>query len=198
MTSATRRITTRAGAARPAPRVGDGLPGTDALPDTDALLDADATAFTRTMSRVPGPVTVATTVDAHGRRWGLTASSFTSLSLDPPLVLLCVDKAAGTHRAFTRARTFLVNVLAEDQAEVARRFAARGADRFAGSAMVRTELGLPGLDAAAARLACGVHEVLDGGDHTILVGRVRRTHTTGRRALVYWDRDFCRPQAVSR
>jgi flavin reductase (DIM6/NTAB) family NADH-FMN oxidoreductase RutF len=170
---------------------------TDAAARTSTRTDTAADAFTRTMSRVPGPVTVATTVDATGRAWGLTASSFTSLSLEPPLVLLCIDKSAGTHEAFTSAAHFLVNVLADDQSEVARRFAARGTDRFRGSAMTSSELGLPGLPDAAARLACSVHDVLDGGDHTILVGRVRHTHAAGRQALVYWDRTFCRPAAVT-
>ncbi|GAB2584811.1 hypothetical protein GCM10027168_16990 [Streptomyces capparidis] len=154
--------------------------------------------FTRTMARVPAPVTVATTLDASGRRWGFTGSSFASLSLDPPLVLLCLGRGASTHGAFTSAEHFLVNVLARDQAEVALRFAASGADRFAAGDMVPCELGLPGLPGAAARVACRMHDILDGGDHSILVGRVEQAHTGGAPPLVYSDRAFAWPAPADR
>ncbi|MEV7780203.1 flavin reductase family protein [Kitasatospora sp. NPDC088351] len=154
--------------------------------------------FTLAMSRVPSPVTVATTVDAVGRHWGFTASSFTSLSLDPQLVLICLDKAASTHAAFLAAEHFLVNVLAHDQAEVARRFATSGIDRFAAGDMVPCELGLPGLASASARVACATHRILDGGDHSILVGRVERTHAGSGPPLVYSDRAFTRPEPAAR
>ncbi|MGY1577771.1 flavin reductase family protein [Streptomyces sp. MN13] len=153
----------------------------------------ERTAFTRAMARVPAPVTVTTTVDREGRPWGFTASSFASLSLEPPLVLVCVGRTASVHRAFTTARCFLVNVLAADQADVAARFAARGTDRFAAGDMERCELGLPGLTDAAVRVACRLHDVLDGGDHSILVGRVEATHTGPRTPLLHYDRSWCRP-----
>jgi flavin reductase (DIM6/NTAB) family NADH-FMN oxidoreductase RutF len=152
--------------------------------------DAD---FTRTMSKVPTPVTVTTTLDASGKRWGFTGSSFTSLSLAPQLVLICLDKNASTHTAFTGAEHFLINVLAHEQADVARRFATSGVDRFAAGDMEPCELGLPGLRDAAVRIACATHDILDGGDHSILVGRVEETHTGSRVPLVYSDRVFGRP-----
>ncbi|WP_406208678.1 flavin reductase family protein [Kitasatospora sp. NBC_01560] len=150
-------------------------------------------AFTQAMSRVPAPVTVATTTDRDGRHWGFTASSFTSLSLDPQLVLICLDKAASTHAAFTAADRFLVNILADDQSEVAVRFATSNIDRFAAGDLVTCELGLPGLESATARLACTTHRILDGGDHSILVGRVEQLYTGSRPPLVYSDRRFTRP-----
>jgi len=116
------------------------------------------------MARVPGPVTVVTTLDPRGRSWGFTANSFTSVSLDPPLVLVCVGKAASTHAAFVAARHFLVNVLSQDQAEVARHFATSGIDRFAAGQMRPCELGLPGLADACARLACVTHQTFEAGD----------------------------------
>ncbi|MGQ4389056.1 flavin reductase family protein [Streptomyces sp. SAS_270] len=158
----------------------------------------DRQAFTGTMARVPAPVTVTTTVDRAGRQWGFTASSFSSLSLEPPLVLVCVGRTASVHAAFTSARHFLVNVLAEHQAEVAARFAARGADRFAAGDTEPCELGLPGLLDAAVRVACRVHEVLDGGDHSILVGHVEATHTGPRTPLLYCDRTFDYPALLHR
>jgi flavin reductase (DIM6/NTAB) family NADH-FMN oxidoreductase RutF len=148
--------------------------------------------FTRAMSRVPGPVAVATTMDADGQRWGFTASSFSSLSLDPPLVLVCLSKTASTHAAFVKASHFLVNVLAQGQADIARRFARSGIDRFAAGDAEPCELGLPGIPSAAARLACSLYRVLDGGDHSILVGRVEAAHASDRVGMAYCNRMFAR------
>jgi flavin reductase (DIM6/NTAB) family NADH-FMN oxidoreductase RutF len=146
--------------------------------------------FTRAMARVPGPVAVATTMGPTGRPQGFTATSFSSLSLDPPLILICLKKSASTHEAFTGADHFLVNILSETQADVARRFAASGVDRFEAGDMTPCELGLPGLPGAAARVACTMHAVLDGGDHSILVGRVEESHVGEPSPLVYVDRSF--------
>ncbi|MCX5208645.1 flavin reductase family protein [Kitasatospora sp. NBC_00240] len=142
------------------------------------------------MARVPGPVTVATTVDATGQRWGFTASSFRSLSLDPPLVLICLDKAASTHEAFTSTDRFMINVLRGDQSDIARRFATSGVDRFADGVTAPLELGLPGIPEALVRVACSLHQVVDGGDHSILIGRVEATYTGDGAPLVHCDRSF--------
>jgi len=156
----------------------------------------DRNEFTRAMARVPGPVTVVTTVDGSGRRWGFTASSFTSLSLSPPLVLVCLDRAASTHGAFLEAGHFLINVLAQDQADIARRFAESGVDRFGAGDTTPLELGMPGIRDAAARVACSTQSVLDGGDHSILIGRVEAAHVGGEDPLVYCDRAFRRAAGV--
>ncbi len=146
--------------------------------------------FTVAMARVPGPVAVATTVDAVGRRWGFTATSFSSLSLDPPLVLICLARTASTHAAFTGAHHFMINILGADHADVARRFATSGVDRFEAGDMRTCELGLPGLPEATVRLACAMDRVLNGGDHSILVGRVQQAYVSDRAPLVYCDREF--------
>jgi len=152
--------------------------------------------FTRAMARVPGPVVVTTTVDGSGRRWGFTASSFVSLSLDPPLVTVNLDKKASTHAAFTVSDHFMVNVLAHHQSEIARRFATSGVDRFAAGDTVPLERGLPGIPEAVVRLVCRMHDIVDGGDHSMLIGRVLNCATSaGREALVYVDRGFVRPAA---
>lgn len=151
------------------------------------------TDFTHAMALVPTPVTVVTTTDAAGTHWGFTASSFSSLSLDPPLVLVCPAKTAQCHGAFLASDRFLVNVLSAEQAAVAAHFARPARDKFAAAAMVPCELGLPGLVDATARLACTTHEVLDGGDHSILVGRVAAAYEGKRDPLVYVDRGFTRP-----
>ncbi|WP_329562773.1 flavin reductase family protein [Kitasatospora sp. NBC_01266] len=154
--------------------------------------------FTRAMARVPGPVVVATTVDPDGRRFGFTASSFSSLSMTPPLVLICLDKSASTHTAFTSADRFMINVLGQDQADVALRFARSGVDRFEAGDTSRLELGLPGIPEAAVRVACTLDRVIDGGDHSILLGRVESTHVGGQDPLLYCDRAFARPAQVDK
>lgn len=156
-------------------------------------MSVEAVHFTRVMARVPGPVAVATTVDAAGRRWGFTASSFSSLSLDPPLVLICLDKEASTHEAFSTADHFMINILGERQSGVALRFAKSGVDRFDAGDAAALEGGLPGIPGAAARLVCALHQVYDGGDHSILIGRVEHAHVGDVAPLVYWDRGFVRP-----
>ncbi|MFD6878490.1 MULTISPECIES: flavin reductase family protein [unclassified Streptomyces] len=156
----------------------------------------DPAEFARTMAHVPTPVTVVTTVDAAGRRRGFTAGSFTSLSLDPPLVLVCLAKRAAGHDAFVRTDRFLVNVLAADQADIAGAFARSGhsgIDKFAGTPMEPLEHGLPGLTDATARIVCALHDVLDGGDHSILVGRVESAAVGGAEPLVHHNRRFTRP-----
>jgi flavin reductase (DIM6/NTAB) family NADH-FMN oxidoreductase RutF len=153
-------------------------------------MPAEPTNFTRAMARVPGPVAVATTVDSTGHRWGFTGTSFSSLSLDPPLVLNCLGRTASTHTVFTGASHLMINILGEEHVEVARRFATSGVDRFAAGDMKTCELGLPGLPAATVRLACALHRVVDGGDHSILVGRVLNTYVSDLAPLVYCDREF--------
>ncbi|MFD0205770.1 MULTISPECIES: flavin reductase family protein [Saccharothrix] len=153
--------------------------------------------FASALSKVPAPVAVVTTVDERGRRWGFTGSAFCSASLDPPLVLVCLAKTATTHEAFRSADRYLVNVLGEHQTDVALRFARSGVDRFSADDMVPCELGLPGLLTAAARLACSVHQLVDAGDHTILIGLVEATYSVAHTPLTYWNRSFTRPVGLA-
>ncbi|MEV7617185.1 flavin reductase family protein [Streptomyces sp. NPDC089799] len=162
-------------------------------PDPAVVPAVDPAEFARTMAHVPTPVTIVTTVDAEGRRWGFTASSFSSLSLDPPLILVCPARTASCHDAFVSTDRFLVNVLAADQEELAKSFARSGTDKFAGTPMVPCEAGLPGLPGATARLLCSLYDVLDGGDHSILVGRVESVTAGEAEPMVYYNRHFTRP-----
>lgn len=157
------------------------------------LTSAECSTFVDAMAAVPGPVAVVTTVDPSGAHWGFTASAFCSLSLDPPLILVCLAKSASCHRAFTRSDAFLVNVLADDQADIARRFGRSGPGKFAAGDMTPSELGIPGLPIAASRLVCVTHSVLDGGDHSILVGRVHSASVQERTPLLYCNRRFTSP-----
>ena len=117
-------------------------------------------------------VTVVTTLGDDGRPVGLTANSFTSVSLDPPLVLFCLDRRSTSLAAFEAAERFAVNVLHAGQEAVSARFSRREPDRFAGTAWRAGLAGVPLLEDAAAVFECARETVLDGGDHRIFIGRV--------------------------
>jgi flavin reductase ActVB len=131
-------------------------------------------------------VTVVTTRDRSGRPSGLTASAFTSVSLDPPLILVCVDHAATAYPDFQSRGWFAVNVLRREQEGLSRRFATSGTDKFEGVACHESPAGLPLLDDALATLECRIVEAHEAGDHTIFVGRVEATEVTSGRPLVYF------------
>ena len=118
-------------------------------------------------------VTVVTGRTADGVRIGLTANSFTSVSLDPPLLLFCPALTASALPAVEAARRFAINVLAADQQAVADRFARRDIDRFAEATWEDWD-GLPILVGALANFACTMFADHDGGDHRVIIGRVER------------------------
>lgn len=128
--------------------------------------------FRATLGRFATGVTVITT-SAGGREYGMTVSAFSSLSLDPPLVLVCVDRGATMHELLGEGAVFGVNVLAQGQESLSRRFATgEPADRFAGVGYARGALGAPLLDGTVAWLECTVAARHPGGDHAIVVGAV--------------------------
>jgi len=153
----------------------------------------DVSAFKQAMSRFPSGIVIATTVDGKGGLWGFTASSFTSVSLDPPLVLVCPAKSASCYAAFKAANLFAINILASDGESLAKRFATRGAGKFAGDHFVIAENGLPLIRNAVAVLICRKFADHDGGDHAIIVGEVRSvTLAKGTESLVYYRQKFGR------
>ncbi len=117
-------------------------------------------------------VTVITTRQPDGTPRGFTANSFTSVSLDPPLLLVCLAKTAHSADVFANAPHFAVNILAEDQKAVSGLFASRTPDKFQQCAWTAGHGDLPLLDGALAQFACATHELVDAGDHLILIGRV--------------------------
>jgi flavin reductase ActVB len=153
----------------------------------------DASAFKAAMGSFPSGVVIATTLDGAGKPWGFTASSFSSVSLDPPLILVCLAKSAECHAAFAAASLFAINILAGDGEALARRFATRGARKFDGDEMLVGDQGLPLVGGAAAVLVCRKYASYDGGDHSIIVGQVESaTHEAAGDALVYFRRKFWR------
>ncbi|MCF6524771.1 flavin reductase family protein [Streptomyces sp. JJ36] len=162
-------------------------------PDPCDAPDAPAADFRAAMSALAAPVTVVTAYDAQGGARGLTASAVSSLSLTPPLFLVCLDHGSRTHDALTGAPAFCVNVLGPGDESLARQFSGPAEQRFAG---VRLAPGPgpdphrpPGLAAAALRLTCARWELAAGGDHTVLIGRVTGIEgDTGSAGGLLWHR----------
>lgn len=139
----------------------------------------------------PQGVTVVTT-DSHGPK-GLTVSSFTSVSLDPPLVLVSIAKGSAIHEVFGGAKSYAVNFLADDQKTVSDRFAGRtqAKDRFEGIKTTRGVTGSPVISGARAVLECKAWKVYEGGDHSILVGEVVSAKVlNSKKPLVYYSQQY--------
>lgn len=136
-------------------------------------MSVDPHTFRRTMGCFATGVSVVTTCDGAGRPVGVTVSSFTSLSLDPPLVLFCLDKKTSQLAAFQTSGRFAVNVLGEGQREVSSRFASRGDDKWAGQDYELPAGGSPLIAGCLAWADCTTTAIHEEGDHYIFVGRVR-------------------------
>ena len=130
----------------------------------------DAAAFRHALGRFPSGVTVVTVRGDDGRDYGMTVSAFASLSLEPPLVLVCVGDDATIAGAVAAAGHFAVSVLSQDQEPLARRFADSDADRFAGTVIVRGVSGLALLDGAVAHLQCAIVARHRGGAASTMEG----------------------------
>lgn len=143
--------------------------------------------FRELLGRFATGVAVLTTRTPDGALAGMTASSVSSVSLEPPLLSVCVDLDAEIHQPLFDTGTFVINILADDQEELSRRFAAKGADRFAGVGYRTVGDGLAVLDGVVAHIECRIHHTFPAGDHTIVVGRVVGGNVEeGRRPLIYY------------
>ena len=130
-------------------------------------------------------VTIITTVDKTGKPHGVTANSFSSVSLNPPLVLWSQSVASGSYPAFRDAERFAVSILAEDQVAVSDRFAKAGRDKFAGVNVKSGLGGIPLIDGCAGYLECSKVASYPGGDHAVFLGRVERIDFSARKPLVF-------------
>jgi flavin reductase (DIM6/NTAB) family NADH-FMN oxidoreductase RutF len=151
--------------------------------------------FRRVLGHFATGVTIVTTSDAEARPSGLTVSAFASLSLDPPLVLVCVDHKSQTYPALLERGRFAINVLATHQEAVSRRFASTRLDKFDGVAHRLSPLGLPLLDDALAQLECVTVATHVEGDHTVFVGRVERATVGAGEPLLYYRGQYGRLQS---
>jgi flavin reductase (DIM6/NTAB) family NADH-FMN oxidoreductase RutF len=151
----------------------------------------DRRAFRNALGCFATGVTVVTTVTDAGEPVGLTANSFSSVSLDPPLILFCLDRASHNLDAFRAAGRFAVNVLGDDQRDLSVRFSTTIDDRWDGVAWERWETGAPVLNGCLAALDCETEAIHEGGDHVIIVGRVQRlAATTDGKPLLYFRGNY--------
>lgn len=152
-----------------------------------AIEKFDARQLRSVLGRFFTGVTVVTTVDETGKAWGVTANSFTSVSLDPPLVLWNQALTALSHPVFRTAERFTINILAEDQVPVSQRFARSDENKFEGVAVTTGLGGVPIIDGCCATLECSRVATHDGGDHTIFIGEVESVRSNDQRPLMFGD-----------
>ncbi len=154
------------------------------MPDTPTIATDQ---FKALMSSFAAGVTVVTTIDDAGRLWGLTATAFSSVSLDPPLCLVCIDRRTASHDPILDATRFAVSILSDQQQDLSNHFASRVPDKFAGVAWTAgPATGSPVLGDALAWMDCSVEHAHAGGDHTIVVGRIHHAWIGEGKPLVYW------------
>lgn len=142
--------------------------------------------FRNALSRFASGVTVVTTCSSDGKLNGLTVSAFCSVSLEPPLVLICIEKTAAGNRVITESSVFAVNILSERQAELSNHFASPIEDRMKTVDFSIGTLGLPLLSDSVCSLECSVKHVYDGGDHSIFVGQVEHAEFRENDPLIYF------------
>jgi len=151
--------------------------------------------FRRVVGHFASGVTVITTVD-NALRYGTTASAFSSLSVEPPMLLVALNRTSETGAAVATAGRFAVNILAEDQEEVALRFARKGSSKFDGVPVSVGHGGLPLIDGALATLQCHVTSQASGGTHTVFLAEVVHAQSTAGTPLAYWRGRFGRLELV--
>lgn len=152
---------------------------------TTTITEFDSKAFRRALGNFATGITVITATTPNGIRAGMTANSFNSVSLEPPLILWSIGKNSGSCAVFEQASHFAVNVLAADQIEVSNHFARPSEDKFA---EVNYSEGLgkaPILPDTSACFQCKRHQIIDGGDHWIMIGKVMAFEDAGRAPLIY-------------
>ena len=141
--------------------------------------------FRLALSHFASGVTVVTT--AHeGQLYGMTVASFASLSLHPPLVLVCIERSVKTHDAIAAAGKYGVSILSSAQADISAKFASRSDDKFNGVELVEGDLDVPLIKNALTAIECRLYDRLPGGDHTIFIGEVMKIHTTEGDPLLYF------------
>ena len=142
--------------------------------------------FRKVLGHFASGVTVITTCDGDGRPTGLTASAFTSVSLEPPLILICVAHKSQSYPCIVERGRFAVNFLRREQEEISKRFATTRLDKFDGVPHRISALGLPILNEALAHVECVIVGSHVEGDHTIFIGRVDDCGTTDGMPLMYY------------
>ncbi|WP_188190212.1 flavin reductase family protein [Nonomuraea sp. SYSU D8015] len=148
--------------------------------------------FRSAMAAFASGVTVITTTDEDAKPYGFTATSFCSVSLSPPLLLVCLAQTANCYPVFASCARFAVSMLRDGQDEVALRFATTRADKFGSGIVSRTPAGLPVIDSALCAIECSIQDRYDAGDHMLLLGRVDWVQFQNGAPLIYFNRAFHR------
>jgi len=152
---------------------------------SNQVTEFDPKAFRRALGNFATGITVITAQTPAGEKTGVTANSFNSVSLEPPLILWSIDKRSGSCKIFEEASHFAVNILAADQIDVSNHFARPSDDKFADVTFTEGFGGAPLLQDTSACFQCESYETIDGGDHWILIGKVVAFEDAGRAPLVY-------------
>lgn len=152
----------------------------------------DRSELRRVMGHFATGVTIITTRDLDAKPYGLTANAVCSVSLTPPLLLICIDRRAESHPAFERARLFAVNVLSLGHEHLSRHFAISGGDKFIDVPHRSGATGAPILEGALAAIECRVVAAHEGGDHMIYVGEVEHLEATEGDPLVFFRGQYRR------
>ncbi|MBB3139302.1 flavin reductase family protein [Halomonas organivorans] len=166
-----------------------------ASPRAEAALAIDGRALRDTLGRFATGVTIVTARTEEGAPVGITANSFSSLSLDPPLILWSLALKSPSLPAFAEGRSFAVNILGQHQDALAMQFARPSEDKFEGVAQHDNTDGVPLLDGALARLECRVEFTRIAGDHLLIVGRVQAFSTEEGEPLLFYQGGFQRLSA---
>jgi flavin reductase (DIM6/NTAB) family NADH-FMN oxidoreductase RutF len=149
----------------------------------------DSADFRKACGLWPSGVSVVTTVDGKGVPFGLTMNAVSSLSLEPPMLLVCVDNNSDTLAPMLETRCFCINILAGSQQDLSGRFAKKGNDKFEGVSWSAKPSGAPILDGSLVSFDCSVVHVYEGGDHKIICGKVEQiieNSVSGTQPLIYF------------
>jgi flavin reductase (DIM6/NTAB) family NADH-FMN oxidoreductase RutF len=154
--------------------------------DRSNVVDPSGASLRAVMASYPTGVTIVATRDVNGAPLGLTVNAFTSVSLEPPMVLICIGHKSASHDRLIASGGFAVSMLSESQGDLARRFARQPSEgRFEGVAWWQAPSGNPILEGATAWIDCAIDRVVEAGDHTIILGRARSCGSSETPALLF-------------
>jgi len=147
---------------------------------------ADSAAFRMACGKFATGITIVTVIGPDGLPHGMTVNSFTSVSLDPPLVLVCIDREAAIRPKLEASNVIGINILGENQRHLSVQFSRHGTDRFETTPWFAGELGVPLIEGTLAHYECEIERVVDGGDHLIFIAEVRHLQCFSGRPLLYY------------
>jgi flavin reductase (DIM6/NTAB) family NADH-FMN oxidoreductase RutF len=150
------------------------------------MMPIDKNQLRQVMGHFATGVTIITTFNKDGQMHGLTANAFTSVSLEPPLLLISVDKKAESYPAFEESKVFTVNILADEQEALSRKFAVSGGNKFEGVAYRRGANGAAILDGTLAHIECTLYGAYEGGDHSLYLGEIQEAEVREGKPLVFY------------